>query len=142
MTRGNRAQWLSIPDVTDQILQRSNRFARRIAGKGRRAQLQAVRRLVVRAERRDEERFTKRLGKEIYVRAEAVESLLPDDHETLTRVEQHVQDHAKVIKRISVLQSGHGNRLRDHAKRLDILEKKQALLTRFQADLAALESTG
>ena len=141
-TRGNRAQWLSIPDLTDQILKRTNRFARRITGKSRRCQLQAVRRLVVRAERRDEERFTKRMGKEIFVRAEAVEALLPDDHETLTKVEEHVQKHAKEIKRISVLQSGHGHRLRDHGKRIETLEKKQALLAKFQTELAELDAAG
>lgn len=141
-TRGNRAVWLSIPDVTDQILKRTNRFARRIAAKSRRCQLQAVRRLVVRVERRDEQSFTKRLGKEIFVRAEAVEALLPDDHETLTKVEEHVQKHAKEIKRISVLQSGQGHRLRDHGKRIERLEKKQELLAKFQADLAELDTAG
>ncbi len=140
--RGSRAQWLSIPDLTDQILKRTNRFARRIAGKSRRCQLQAVRRLVVRAERRDEERFTKRLGKEIFVRAEAVEALLPDDHETLSRVEGKVLEHAREIRRISSAQNGQGARLRDHAKRLEIVEKKQQLFAKFQEDLAALERTG
>jgi hypothetical protein len=139
-TRGSRAQWLSIPDLTDQILKRTNRFARRITGRSRRCQLQAVRRLVALAEKRDEQRFTKRLGKEIFVKAEAVEALLPDDHETLTKVESTVQTHAKEIKRISVLQSGHGYRLREHAKRIETLEKKQALLAKFQADLAELDS--
>lgn len=135
-----RTRWLSIPDVVDQVLKRSNGFADRIRSRSRKTQVQAVRRLVVRAEQRDEERFTKRIGHEIYVKAESLEALLPDEHETVTRLEGKVEDHAHVIRQIREHQIGHGTKLRDHDKRLVKVEKKQELFAKFQAELVAIDS--
>lgn len=136
--RPKRCRWYSIPDVLEQILKRTNKFARRIAGKPRRQQLQAVRRLVMRAERRDESRLTKRLGREIYVKAEAIEELLPDEHTSLGRLESQLVEVASFTKRISVLVSGQGNRLRQHEKRLATVEQKQEIAARIVTDLARL----
>jgi hypothetical protein len=140
--RPKRCRWYSIPDVLEQILKRTNKFARRIAGKPRRQQLQAVRRLVMRAEQRDESRLTKRMGREIYVKADAIEELLPDDLTSLGRLESQLVEVASFAKRISVLQSGHGNRLRQHDSRLAILEQKQALTSRYISEIARLDSAG
>lgn len=137
-----RTRWLSIPDLVTQILKRTNKFAESIRPKSRKVQVQAVRRLVKRAERRDEERFTKRIGREIYVKAESVEALLPDNYETVTRLEAKVEDHAHHIRQIRDHQTGHGTRLREHDRRICKVEKKQELFAKFQAELIALDGTG
>ncbi len=133
------SRWLSIPDVTDIVLQRSNKVADRLKKLPRRYQVQHVRRLVARAERRDDQRITKRVSGDIYVRLDAVESLLPVDVATVTRLEVDVVMVAKENRKIWKHVGGHGAQLRDHAKRLCKVEQKAAILARAQAELAAVD---
>jgi hypothetical protein len=132
--RARRSRWLSIPDVLEQILQRSNRFARRIAQRPRASQLKAVRRLVLRAEQRDDVRLTKRLGREILVRVDALDALAPADQETVTRLSLDVLEVVRSTKQLRVQQNGQAVELREVKKRLGKVEKRAALL----AELAAL----
>lgn len=131
-----RSKWLSIPEVLEQVLQRSNGFAKRIALRKRAAQLKAVRRLVARAERRDETRLTKRHGREILVKVDALDLLAPADQATITRLEIDLTEVAKSTKQLRIQQNGQAVTLRDHAKRLGKVEERTKLL----AQLAALDS--
>lgn len=136
--RPRRTRWLSISDVLEQILQRSNRFARRIASRPRASQLKAVRRLVLRAEQRDDVRLTKRLGREILVRVDALDSLAPADHETVTRLSLDLVEVARSTKQLRIQQNGQALTLRDVQKRLTKVEQKAGLL----AQIAALDTAG
>lgn len=140
MTRARRSRWLSIADVTDVILQRSNRAAARLQKLTRRHQIQHVRRLVLRAERRDDQRITKRVSGDIYVRFDALEALLPLDVASVTRLEVDVVKVASETKKIWRHVGGHGAQLRDHSKRIGKVEKKQELFARFQAELQAIDA--
>lgn len=139
-----RIRWLSIPDVTDLVLGRTNRVAERIRARPRRSQLQAVRRLVLQVERRDEVRISKRVpgksGTEIMVRLDAVESLLPSDAAAVTRLETDLVSVATENKKIWRHVGAHGARLRDHEKRIQTLEEEQELTTKYLADLNAIRS--
>lgn len=135
-----RPRWLSIPDVTDLVLARSNKIAERLRKLPRRYQVQHVRRLVLRAERRDESKMTKRHGGDIFVRLDALESLLPVDAATITTLEVDVVKVADETRKIWRHVGGHGAQLRDHAKRLTKVEKKTAILARAQAELAAVDT--
>jgi hypothetical protein len=140
MKQPKRCRWMSIPDLLHHVLRRSNKFAVRLANKPRPTQLKAIRRLVLRAEQRDDDQFTKRVGREIYVKVDAVDALLPADLESITTLEVKVADVATFAKRISVLQSGQGNKLRLHEKRLATLEQKQALTAKFIREMSELDS--
>lgn len=132
-------RWLSIPDVTDLVLARSNKVAERLKKLPRRYQVQHVRRLVLRAERRDESKLTKRHGGDIYVRFDAIESLLPVDAATITKLEVDVVKVAAENRKIWRHVGGHGVQLREHDKRLGKVEKKTEIIARLQAELAAVD---
>lgn len=136
--RVRRTRWLTIPDVLEQILQRSNRFARRIAPRSRASQLKAVRRLVLRAEQRDDVRLTKRMGREILVRVDALDALAPADQETVTRLSLDLLEVARSTKQLRIQQNGQAITLRQVEKRLNKVEKKTALLVQ----IAELDSAG
>lgn len=136
--RSRRSRWLSIPEVLEQILMRSNRFAKRIASRGRRAQLQAVRRLVIRAERRDDMRLTKRLGRDILVKVDALDLLAPADQETVTRLSLELTEVVRSTKQLRTQQNGQALTIREHEKRLEKVERKTDLLKQ----IAQLDSTG
>lgn len=136
--RPRRSRWLSIPDVLEQILQRSNRFARRIAQRPRASQLKAVRRLVLRAEQRDDVRLTKRLGREILVRVDALDSLAPADQETVSRLSLEVTEVVRSTKQLRIQQNGQAITLRAVEKRLGKVEQKTKLL----AQIAELDNAG
>lgn len=135
-----RSRWLSISDVTDIVLQRSNKVAEKLLKLPRRYQVQHVRRLVIRAERRDEQRITKRVSGDIYVRFDALESLLPVDVATVTRLEVDVVKVATETRKIWRHVGGHGVQLREHTKRIAKVEKKQEILARMQAELQAVDA--
>ncbi len=136
--RARRSRWLSIPDVLEQILQRSNRFAKRIASRPRASQLKAVRRLVLRAEQRDDVRLTKRLGREILVRVDALDALAPADQETVTRLSLDLVEVVRSTKQLRIQQNGQALSIREVQKRLTKVEQKTKLLVQ----LAALDSAG
>jgi hypothetical protein len=135
-----KVRWLSIPDVTDLVLGRTNKVAERLKNRSRKRQLEAVRRLVTRAEQRDDVRITKRLSGDIYVRFDAIESLLPADAATVTRLEVSVIQAADETRKIWRHVGAHGTRLRDHDKRIQTLEEEQALTSKYLADLSEIRS--
>lgn len=138
--RIRRDRWLSIPDVADIVLNRTNRVATELKGKPRKRQLEAVRRLVARAERRDDTRLTKRIGRDIYVRFDALESLLPADVETVTRLEVAVIDIAAKTKQTARTVNGHGSMLRSYGQRLSTLEEEQRVTSEYLARLQEIRS--
>jgi hypothetical protein len=133
-------RWLSISDVTDIVLQRSNKVADRLRKLDRRYQVQHVRRLVLRAERRDEEQITKRVSGDIFVRFTAVESLLPIDAATITSLEIGQVKQATETRKLWRHVGSHGATLREHEKRMRKVERKQEILARAQAELMAVEA--
>ncbi len=135
-----KIRWLSIPDVTDLVLGRTNKVAERLKTRSRKRQLEAVRRMVLRAERRDEHRITKRLSGDIYVRFDALESLLPADAATGTRLEVSVGKAADETRKIWRHVGAHGSRLRDHDKRIQTLEEEQQLTSEYLARLQEIRS--
>ncbi len=135
-SRARRSRWLTIPEVLEQILQRSNRFAQRIAQRPRPYQLKAVRRLVLRAEQRDDTRLTKRLGRDVLVKVDALDMLAPADAETVTRLSLELTEVARSTKQLRTQQNGQAVTLREHARRLGKLEQKADLL----AQIAALDT--
>lgn len=139
MRAPRRTRWLSIPDVTDIVLQRSNKVAERLKKLPRRYQVQYVRRMVKRAERRDDARLTKRVSGDIYVRLDAIETLLPVDVASLTSLEVGQAHHASQIRKLWRSAGGHGATLREHEKRIGKVEKKAEILARAQAELAAVD---
>lgn len=139
--RPRRDRWLSIADVTDIVLQRSNKVAEQIRKLPRRYQVQHVRRLVLRAERRDEEQITKRISGDIYVRLAAVELLLPVDVATITNLELGQRNQATETRKLWRHVGSHGSALREHEKRLRKVEKKQVILARAQAELVAVDAS-
>lgn len=135
-----RIRWVSIPEVTDIVLARSNKVAHRLRSRPRRSQLQAVRRLVVRAEQRDDTRITKRVSGDIFVRFDALESLLPADAETVTRLEVDVAEVAGETRKIWKHVGAHGHKLREHARKIQNLEEEQELTTEYLERMQAVRS--
>lgn len=131
--RSRRFRWLTIPEVLEQILQRSNGFARRIAQRPRAYQLKAVRRLVLRAEQRDDTRLTKRLGRDVLVKVDALDMLAPADQETVTRLSLELTEVARSTKQLRIQQNGQAVVLREHERRLGKVEAKATLLTQIAA---------
>lgn len=140
MSKPRPSRWLSIPDVTDIVLQRSNKVAERLRRLSRREQLRSVRRMVQRAERRDDTRITKRVAGDVYVRLDAVEALLPVDVATVTRLELDVVNVASETKRLWKHVGSHGSRLREHDKRISAVEEEQALTTKYLKQISEIRS--
>jgi hypothetical protein len=136
----SKLRWLSIPDVTDLVLGRTNKVAERLKTRSRKRQLEAVRRMVARAESRDDNRITKRMSGDIYVRLDAIENLLPADSATVTRLEVSVVKAADETRKIWRHVGAHGTRLRDHDKRIKTLEEEQALTSEYLERLQAIRS--
>lgn len=113
--RPRRHRWLTIAEVAAKLAE----LYPLLAGKPQKRKLEAVRRMVRRAERRDAARFTKRSGRDLYVSVDALSSLLPVDAAMLDRLEVAVarlhQDHRQLVARVN----GHGSEIRKlnvHAK--------------------------
>lgn len=133
-------RWLSIPAVAAIVIKRTNGLAEKIKNKSRKRQLEAIRRLVEQAERRDETKLTKRLGRAVYVRFDALESLLPVDVETVTRLEVAMVDVRTETKQIVRIQKDHYSRLREHGRRIKTLEEEQAVTSDYLAKLQEIRS--
>lgn len=140
--RPRRQRWISIPEVLEGLSKKYPAFVAKLEGKPRKRQLEVVRRLVRRAERRDACRFTKRVDGDIFVNVDTLEALLPVDVEKVAVVEQDVANlherHRGLVKQVN----GHGAKLRDHDQRITLLEKEQQLTAKYIADLQALRAAG
>lgn len=143
MSRPRPHRWVSIPDVTDIVLQRSNKVAEKLRTRPRRAQLQAVRRMVLRAERRDETRITKRVSGDIYVRFDAVEALLPADAASITRLEVGQVQLTAETRKLWRAVGGQKQEIRNHETRLQKVEETQQHLAAAEHHiLAAIRKSG
>lgn len=143
--RAARRGWVSIPEILAGLPKNYPELAARLAGKPRKRQLEAVRRLVYRAERRDSERYTKRVDGDIFVRVDSVESLLPADVAKLGEVVESIQNLHQSQRGLQRQVNGYGAKLRDHEKRIATNEEITRHLGEAQAALAkaaALQARG
>lgn len=113
-----RDRWLSLVEVAAIM---------KLAHPKRDERRRYVRRAIRRAEQRDGCRYTKRVGKALYVSVQALETLLPYDAETFTQL-------GRSVAQIAQVQRSHGRQLNDHgakhravAKSIKTLEEHQAL---------------
>ena len=122
-----RDRWLSLIEVANIMkLENPKRDERR----------RLVRRAVQRAEKRDECRYTKRVGKSLYVSVAALETLLPYDAEAFSKLGRSVAD-------IAQIQRDHGRQLNGIGARVRVVEKKvQNLAETDRALLRASEAHG
>lgn len=134
--RPRRQRWVSIPEVLDSLHKTYPTFAAKLSGKPRKRQLETVRRMVRRAERRDACRFTKRVDGDVYVSVDALEALLPVDVETVAVVEKGLVDLHQSHRVLQRQVNGHGAKLRDHGKRLGSIEEIQRHLADAQLSTA------
>ena len=126
-----RHRWLSIAEVAAKLID----LYPKLASKPQKRRLEAVRRMVRRAERRDAARFTKRAGRDLYVSVDALSSLLPVDASMIDRLEVAVarlhQDHRQLSKQVN----GHGSKIR----KLEVIAKEsQEFQVAAKAFLAAI----
>lgn len=131
-----RARWVSIPEILDGLPKNYPALATRLAGRPRKRQLEAIRRLVFRAERRDSERYTKRVDGDIFVKVESVESLLPVDVAKLGEVVENLENLHQSHRGLQRQVNGQGSKLRDHEKRIVNVEEIQRLLADAQVSTA------
>jgi hypothetical protein len=101
----------------------------KLASKPRKRRLEAVRRLVRRAEQRDSTRFTKRAGRELYVSVDALSSLLPVDVARLDSIDSSLADLHQRHRQLASRVNGHGSKIRDLEGRIGKAEELQAATT-------------
>lgn len=117
-----------MPEVLENLSQKYPAFAKKVEGRPRKRQLEIVRRLVRRAERRDSWRFTKRVDGDLYVSLNALEALLPVDVETLSSVERSVDALNEKHRALQRQVNGQGSQLREvKAEIADMREIQQHL---------------
>lgn len=122
--RPRRDRWLTLIEVAEIMkLAHPNRDERR----------RYVRRAIRRAEQRDGCSYTKRVGKlgQLYVSVSALETLLPYDAETFTKLGRSVAD-------IAQIQRDHKRQIQGHGARLRVVEKDVRNLE--EADRALAEA--
>lgn len=126
-----RDRWLSLLEVAALL----DSLEPRLSKLSKRERRRWVRRIAQRAERRDSERYTKRVGRELYVSRNAVETLMPWSPEQLSELERNqarlVQNHKALQRQVN----GHGARIKN-------LEEWRRLATAFVASTQALIGPG
>jgi hypothetical protein len=116
--RPRRDRWLTLIEVAGIMkLSEPRRDERR----------RYVRRAIRRAEQRDGCLYTKRVGKSLYVSVSALESLLPYDAETFTKMGRSIADIAQIQREQGRQLNGHGARLRAVEKSTKTLEENDRL---------------
>ena len=129
-------RWLTTSELGDALAARSARVAK--LSRWRRAEY--ARRLVERAERLENVRCVKRVGRRMLVSVNALAILLPTEVATVDRLDVAFADLRQSHRFLRGQVNGHGSLLREHGKRLKIVEKKAAILAKCQADLAAADN--
>lgn len=119
MKQPRRDRWLSLIDVAAIM---------KLAHPKRDERRRYVRRAIRRAEQRDGCRYTKRVGKSLYVSVQALETLLPYDAETFTQLGQSVAQIAQVQRLHTRQLNDHGSKHRAVAKSIKSLEEHRALV--------------
>lgn len=123
--RPRRQRWLSVGEVAARL----ETLLPKLADKPRKRRLEAVRRLVRRAEIRDSTRFTKRAGRELYVSVDALSSLLPVDVARLDGIDASLADLHQRHRQLERRVNGHGSKIREVEGRLGKAEQLQAATT-------------
>ncbi len=136
MSRPRRQRWLSIGEVAERLAQ----LYPKLGDKTRKRRLEAVRRLVRRAERRDSTRFTKRAGRDLYVSVDALSSLLPVDVARLDSIDASLADLHQRHRQLAARVNGHGSKLRDLETRMAKAEELQAATTDAVAAVQRLQA--
>lgn len=137
--RPRRQRWISVPEVLENLSQKYPAFAKKVEGRPRKRQLEMVRRLVRRAERRDAWRFTKRVDGELFVSLNALEALLPVNAESLSKIERDQDALDEKQRTLQRQVNGHGSKIRELEQRVQNLEEIQEhLATAQQANTNAI----
>jgi hypothetical protein len=134
-------RWLPMAEVLDRLLAAEEEHASgappepsALSLKPRKRQIEYVRRMVRRVERRETWRVTKRIGPYIYVSTRALEFLLPEGITTTSerKLENLHHSHRDLMRRVN----GYGSKLRDLQNRLTIVEEIQQHIADSQAAIA------
>lgn len=123
-----RDRWLSMREVAE-LLEKTHSRLHKLSRKRR---LEYVRRVIRRAERRDCERYTRRVGRDLYLSRNALETLLPWDADSLTNIERNVSELAQKQRDLKRQLNGHGSRINS-------LEEKHRLTTEYLAALQRVD---
>lgn len=131
MSKPRRDRWLSLAELATLL----ERLHPRLTALNHRERRRWVRRVVQRAERRDAERYTKRVGRELFVSRNALETLMPWSPDTLSGLERNVAELAQNHRGLKRQVNGHGSRLRN-------LEEWRRLAAEFVARTQSLIGPG
>lgn len=127
--------WLTTSQLGERLAKRDPR----VAELGRKARNQYALRLVRRAERYDGVRCTKRVGKHVLVSVRLLEELLPTDAATVDRLDIEFgklnHEHRAMKGRLN----GHAEKIKNTARRVAILEEKEAARREFEARIADID---
>jgi len=122
-------RWLSLPQLLERLLADPVQGAK-LVGKARKRQLEFVRRLVPRTERRNSIHLKKKVGTRWYVSTTALETLLPDNVASASKLERDVENLHERHRGLERRVNGHGSKLRDLTRRIEELEQNYAVLLR------------
>lgn len=126
-----RDRWLRLHEVIALLAERyPDLLAIRPA-----SQRKKVRRIIRRAELRDGERYSRWYGRELVVSRNALESLLPYDGRVVANMERGLSELAQNHRTLKRQVNAHG-------ARIGVLERKQALTSKYLADVSELDGTG
>lgn len=128
-------RWLTTLELSDQLAKRDPR----VAALGRRSRREYVIRIVKRIEKMENLQCIRREGRTILISWRALESLLPADAATIDRLDTELGKLNQVTRRIGGQVNGHGSQLRDHNKRLGILEELEAARREYDARIEAIQ---
>lgn len=104
----------------------------KLVGMSRPSRRKHVWRLVRMLERRDGERYSKRVGRALYVSRRLLESLLPLDERVVTAIENSVAE-------VAQNQRAMRRQLNAHGARISNLEKRQKLADHYLNGIATLD---
>ncbi len=129
-------RWLTTAELGDMLAKRDARVAK--LSRWHRAQY--ARRLVRRAQAIDGLTCIRHAGRRLRVDMRIVESLLPPDAATIDRIDVEFGALNQGHRQLKTQANSHGSLLRDHSRRIKILERKEAITTQYLRDLAKAET--
>lgn len=128
-------RWLTPLELGDQLAKRDPKVAR-LTRRGRR---EYVVRVVQRIERIEDLQCIRRKGRSILISWRALESLLPADAATIDRLDTELGKLNQVARAIRGQVNGHGSQLRNHGKRLVVLEELEAARRDYDNRIADIQ---
>jgi hypothetical protein len=121
-------RWLSLLEVANLLARAIPRLSEMTVKRRR----EYILRLVRRVERRDDERISKRVGREVFVSRNAVDALQKWEPEALSELQRSVAHLHEKSKE-------HTRRINDHGSKLRELAEKQRLADQYIAGMARIE---